>query len=221
MKPRRTRTQAELQSDSKTVRYELRNLTGTAMRFSSLPVTADDIDNNAYLESFAMHCRQLILFLFGHRSTIAANGQKATLAARNSDPIAIDFHAGWVHDCRPACEVLVRAKNRADKFVAHITDARREVNQLGSSKVSRWNLVSATSSICDAMDCFLAKAPVQNFHTDALREMREYIAEWRTWTTTLQSKSQPVGDPGLQLRPTTDARTITVNSAFKLHGRTE
>ena len=92
-KKRASRCQAELESDSKTVRYELDMLVGLAQGFSSPGVQADRIASNAYVESFAVHCRALIFFLFGHLDGITANGNTERFAApRDSDIFAFDFH---------------------------------------------------------------------------------------------------------------------------------
>ncbi len=63
---RTTRTQPQLHDDSRILLYESRNLFGAACNLTQNHVKSDTIANNAHVESFAVHCRALIHFFFGH-----------------------------------------------------------------------------------------------------------------------------------------------------------
>jgi hypothetical protein len=172
------RLQSDLQSDSKTLRYELENLVGMAQEYSPLWGKTDPIRNNAYIEAFAVHCRALIFFLYGHLDEITANGKTERFShnVRDNDVFAYDFHQSWGLNYPPPSEVMLDAKWQADKHVAHITTERREVNQPGSPKQSVWRLRDAASAICDVVACFLKKAPTQNFGAAELLQMNNSIA---------------------------------------------
>jgi hypothetical protein len=227
-KKRPVRSQIELQSDSKTLRYELDMLVGLAERFSSLSDKADRVARNAYIESFAVHCRALIFFLFGHLNEITANGKTERFAReRSTDVLALDFYGGWNQDWPPPTELMVRAKRQADKHVAHITIDRREVNQPGSGTESVWELSQAASAICDAMVCFLQKAPAHNFDVNELHRMRDLIAEWNRWKSAAQMQPPPQSgssrqpSPGTGLQAKTDARALPSQTRFDMHGKTQ
>ncbi len=146
---RQQRPQSELHSDSKTVRYELEMLIGVADGFSDPHVQADVVVRNAFVESFAVHCRALILFLFGHLDEITANANTVGFArARSTDVLAFDFHRKWDQSYQPPTAIMVDAKVQADKHVAHITIDRRELNQTGSPKESVWDLRKITTELC-------------------------------------------------------------------------
>ncbi len=171
------RSQSELQSDSKTLRYELENLVGIAQQFFPQWVDTDPIRNNAYIEAFAVHCRALIFFLYGHLEGITALGKPERFSAlRKNDVIAYDFYPSWEKNCPPPSDILVEAKWQADKHVAHITEERREVNQPGSSKQSIWKLGDAASALCTVVAHFLSKAPSENFDSDELVRMKNAIS---------------------------------------------
>ncbi len=225
---RLSRLQSDLQSDSKTLRYELDQLVGVAQGFSNPSVHADRIASNAYIESFAVHCRALIYFLFGHLEEITANGKSERFAAlRDSDIVAFDFHRGGDRDHTQPTEVMLQAKRQADKHVAHITTDRREANQPGSTKESVWNLSQATSAICSVLSCFLSKAPQGNFDAAELQRMYELIAGWGRWNSapTVQSLSQSGSSVNsllaLGLQAKTEPRTLSPETGFNMHGKTE
>lgn len=223
------RLQSDLQSDSKTLRYELENLICMAQEYSPSWENDEPTRNNAYVEAFALHCRALIFFLYGHLDEIAANGktERFSPTVRDNDVFAYDFHRSWDQECPPPSEVMVEAKWQADKHVAHITTERREVNQPGSSKQSVWRLKDAVSAICDVVACFLKKAPTQNFDADALLWMNDSIAAWSKLTSPTQVKPVlPSVAPGSQLpapclQATTDARTLSPQPGVNIHGKTE
>src|SRR5262245_43404854 len=115
LRSRAPRTQADLRLDSQTLCYEVAMLLGSALRYPAA-APEDQVARNMAVEAFALHCRALILFLFGHLDEITANGQTARFAPeRPNDVFAFDFYPGWAADCPAPTEVLVEAKWRADK----------------------------------------------------------------------------------------------------------
>jgi hypothetical protein len=223
---KRQRQPCELHSDSKTVRYELENLVGLAINYSS-DGKDNPYRNNAYVEAFALHCRALIYFLYGHLDEIEANGEKAKFSGlRDNDVLAWDFHRQWDQECPSAKAILVESKWRADKHVAHITTERREVNQSGGQVESVWMLSDATSAICDVMDCFLSKAPAQNFDASALQIMQDRIATWRYRSTATphtgfsRSLTTSAGASTSGLQATTGGGVVSKPPKHSFHGKT-
>lgn len=214
------RSRPELQSDSKTVQYELKMLICLAQGFSAPPIQADPIARNAYIESFAVHCRALICFLYGHLDEITAGGNTEKFArVYNNDVFAIDYHHRWADDCPQPTGLIVQSKRRADKHVAHITTDRREVNQPGSTEESVWDLSGVASAICTPFEAFLRKVPPQNLDATELRRMNELIAEW-TSAAKVQfvSLSEPPSPP-VCLQAKTEA--CTLSPSHSMFGKTE
>jgi hypothetical protein len=117
---RTVRNQAHLQADSGTVRYDLDMLVETAGRFVEAERRKDVVGVNMAVESFAIHCRAMIQFLFGHLEWIERPGtvQERFPPSRPTDVFARDYHAGWRHDCPAPSQKLGDSKWRADKHVS-------------------------------------------------------------------------------------------------------
>jgi hypothetical protein len=225
---RRKRSPGDLQSDSKTIRYELVNLIGLASDYSPNWKDSDPIRNNAYVEAFAVHCRALIFFLYAHLDEITSNGLTERFSSvRDNDVLAYDFYPRWDEDCPEPTQVLVESKRLADKHVAHITTDRREVNQNGSAIESIWHLTDVTSIICNAMSCFLKKTSPHCFEAAEWDWMNRRIEEWRYKTTSneLLRPSPTDGPPLALLKHPLRARTDGSNSAslpgIRICGKTE
>ena len=224
---RPVRSIADLRSDSKTLRYELDMLIQTAMRYSAPVVQADVTSQNARVESFAIHCRALTYFLFGHLDEIDSGNQREGFAKpRPTDVLAQDFDPQWTTNCPQPTPALVQAKWQADKHVAHITTDRREVNQPGSAVESVWNLDEAVRAICSVMDKFLSSVPSTNIEPVELSRMKGLLTPWMTPPSppSLMSSFVP---PAVSHAPNpassakSDARTISPHRPFGMHGRTE
>jgi hypothetical protein len=200
------RPQSDLRSDSKTLRYELDMLIRLAHGFYAPTVQASWISRNAFIESFAVHCRALIFFLFGHLEEVTINGETHRFGGlRDNDVIALDFHRGWEQDCPEFTEVMARAKRQTDKHIAHITTERRELNQPGSPKESNWDLRDAATAVCSTLACFLKKAPLGNLDATASRQMKELIDQWTSLTNVPNVPTALPAGPS----PTLAGRTIT------------
>jgi hypothetical protein len=224
------RSRSELRSDSKTLRYELENLVGIADEYSPSWRTTghDDVRSNAYVEAFAVHCRALIFFLYGHLDEITASaGTERFSMLRSNDIIAWDFYPSWEKVCPPPTDELVEAKWRADKHVAHLTVERREVNQSGSPKESVWGLASAASGICTGMKVFLDGAPAECLDERELDRMKNAISECLRLAPSPRAPTAPPPSGGADraaarcAQATTDsAVTGSPQPRFDTHGRT-
>ncbi len=226
---REGRSPSDLQSDSKTLRYELENLIGLASDYSPNWKDSDPIRNNAYVEAFAVHCRALIFFLYAHLDEITSNGLTERFSpVRDNDVLAYDFYPRWDEDCPEPTQVLVESKWLADKHVAHITTDRREVNQNGSAIESIWHLKDVTSIICTAMSCFLKKASPHYFEPAELDRMNRCIEEWWRHKTTSNEllRHSPTDGPPLAsiehpLRARTDGGKSASLPGIRICGKTE
>jgi hypothetical protein len=224
LKKRRSRSPSDLRRDSRTVCYELDNLIAIARQYSPDYAETDRIRNNAYIESFAIHCRALIFFLYGHQGQVAANGRTEGFSLpRDTDVLAWDFHQLWEIECPEPDAVLVDSKQKADKYVAHITTLRRDVNQPGSEKSSVWRLSEATSAICKVMECFIDAVPPDNFDAEAMRIITARLKEWSgNHTSHLSpSDSSSTGTFPSCMSGRTTGSTLPTQSGVNTHGKTD
>ena len=86
--------------------------------------------NNARVESFAQHLRNLIVFLYPDKFRLDKSDVSAHhfLAARSQ-------YADWLTGRPVSSKSLARAKRRAEKELAHLTDERIG----GTPSVKLWN----------------------------------------------------------------------------------
>jgi hypothetical protein len=215
---RPARTSADLQADSATVRYDLDMLFETAERYVRAEQHTDITGKNMAVESFAIHCRAIIHFLFGHLDYIERpGGTKENFSPpRPTDVFAYDYHPGWRYDCPAPTQKLGDSKWRADKHVAHVTTERRGVNQVGTGIESVWDMHAAVLELRAAMARFVDMAPAANFDPEQLRMMRARLAPWLAPpprsqpTAPFIAKSGPLDNiVGLNMTAKTDARTTT------------
>jgi hypothetical protein len=224
MKPKfdptkRHRLPHELQSDSRTIRYDLETLVGIALDYSPDWARTDIIRNNVYVEAFAVHCRALVFFFYGHMQEIATLHESERFSpVRDNDVIACDFCSSWEQGCPSPNWALAVAKRQTDKHVVHITIERRDVNQPGSSKSSAWELEYATSVICDVMNAFLALAPRQNFDDDAFVKMKNDVSKWQS--RSYRQVESFSASPQRSFQAKTEARTVSPNVGVNIHAKT-
>lgn len=220
----------DLRADSATVRYELDMLLETAQRSSKAMAERDMVGGNMAVESFAVHCRAMILFLFGHLEGLQAAGEndQRFSPAKDNDVFAWDYFPGWRIDCPAPSDEMFHAKRRADKHVAHIVTQRRGVNQPGSTVESVWNLHAAVNEIGLGMALFISRAPAVNFDAEELRLMTVRLSPWVVGvsapTLPLAARSGPLDQPGLPagMQAKTDARTFSSGgSGVNLTGKNE
>ncbi|MCC7408749.1 MAG: hypothetical protein IT442_11805 [Phycisphaeraceae bacterium] len=131
---------------------------------------------NVAVESFAIHCRALIVFFYAHKGKIKAGKTCEKFARlRGNDVVAIDYVVSWEERCPEPTEIIIKAKSQADKHVAHILTNRRGLNQPGSKDVSAWDVTESAGKICDVMACFLGLVPDENFDHESKKNMTEMI----------------------------------------------
>lgn len=148
------------------VRYEMKQLINATDAISrQLP-----IHNGLQfmvVESFAIHLRNLITFLYPY-------------SKRESDVCAEDFFADkeiWLK-LRPKISfVLEGAKNRADKEVGHLTTLR----QFGTPESKKWNVTLLTDEIMPILRLFCENAD----KTDLDRDFRPIWKQYE-YTKTLR-----------------------------------
>jgi hypothetical protein len=165
-------SEADLCSDSKTLKYEFEHLFGTATFLSIADSPYPPIVKNALVESFAIHCRAVVFFFFGHDAANDAGKWCKT------DVVAADFFdtdAEWSKYCPKMAQVLKDAKPKADKEVAHITIQRREVNQDGG-KQSWWLVGEIVVELRKVFAAFLNAAP-ERFFAPGVRAMLTQLAQ--------------------------------------------
>jgi hypothetical protein len=210
----------DLQADSATVRYDLDMLLATADRYGKAEAAGDCAGQNMAVESFAIHCRALILFLFGHVEGLQAVGQsdQRFAGSRPNDVFAWDYYPGWQADCPEPAEELFHAKWRADKHVMHIVTERRGVNQAGTGRTSVWKLRDTVNEIARVMALFISKAPAGNFNAEELRMMKERQQPWSGGVLApalpFTGTSGQLNQPGLLAHPQVKPHGSTTSSSL-------
>jgi hypothetical protein len=138
-----TRTQDDLKKASEHLHYELGMLNSVAqamvMNFAGAGVL-----NNAMLESFAVHVRSLIFFLF----TENAKPDDVLAIHFVSDPAAFETARGV------KSEILKNGQSRAGKEVAHLTYERLKV----TAETKPWRFVEIATELNRVMKIFLQHA---------------------------------------------------------------
>lgn len=151
--------------------YEFKALYACAANLRLQHVQQDPASTNAHVESFAIHCRVLISFLFGHDLSLKFQLKK-------TDVLAIDyFHDDqhrWVKSCPRVDQQLIEARKHADKQIAHITVSRRGLNQ-NPNNTSHWRISDNLRSLATAMQQFLDQASASRVDSSAAGVMRQLI----------------------------------------------
>ena len=138
---RKRRTEEELRKASDHLHYEYWMLHSTAAGLES-GIADQVLLKNALIESFVVHVRAMIDFLY-------PNGPK------NDAVIAADYFRaqGEWEKLRPdQSEILKKAKKRADKEIAHLTYARQYV----SKEKKGWHCLKISHEIQGITDIFLS-----------------------------------------------------------------
>ena len=134
--------------DSKTLAYEFQMFCSTGRLI--LQGDVDRVRLNALVESFAIHCRALLHFFFGHDS-------QSPFIARKRDVLATDF-CNWSRQWSEDATLYETAKFQADKHIAHITTDRQNVNFAGGP-TSVWQIGTIVQRVVDLMKMFLKLTP--------------------------------------------------------------
>lgn len=220
-----------LKADSSTIRYEFDMLVESAMRYRDADARGDSVGKNIAVESFSVHCRAIIAFLFGHLEGLEADGFEIQRfgGARVTDIFAWDYYPGWQFDCPRPSDEMYHAKRRADKHVAHVTIDRRGVNQEGTGVESAWDMHAAVNELGAAMALFLIKAPAVNFDAEELLRMKSRLTPWlepelaNESGATFIAKSGPMADirPAVSTQAKTEGRTDRLPPAQLFGGTTD
>ena len=137
-------TDAVLQQASKHLHYEFWMLTSLANGLAS-GIGAGGWLHNALIESFVIHVRVLIDFLYAEQP-------------RTDDVVAADyFHSSdeWIKWRPPHSETLKKARIRTHKELAHLTYERLNV----TPETKPWAFIEITNEIQKVMRIFLEKVP--------------------------------------------------------------
>lgn len=142
--PRKKRSGEELREASDHLHYEIWMFISLANGLAS-GISGQGVINNALLESFTIHARLLLDFLY-------------TEKPQKDDVIAQDFFDDpsiW-HQVRPLkSEVLRKVHRRVAKEVAHLTYARQDV----TPETKPWPFVEIANEVNEVFSKFLSAAP--------------------------------------------------------------
>lgn len=141
-----TRSTAELIEVSVHLRYELHMLEATARALAEAEVPL----KYALIESFAVHARVLLEFLYRKR------GDRGV---RDSDVLACDFCPGWQAPPIPA--VLERVPHRTGKEIVHLTYDRNGK----TPEEWLWPVPAMRDAILIDMEKFLNVVPTVHLHS--------------------------------------------------------
>ena len=141
---RKVRTESDLKEASEHLHYEIEMLTSLAYGIGSR-IAGESPLANALLESFVVHVRALMEFLYNDNP-------------KPDDVIAEDYFEkadDW-KQLRPVLsESLKQAKRRAGKEVAHLTYARLDV----TPETRPWYFVEIANEIAAVLNIFLEHVP--------------------------------------------------------------
>ena len=141
---RKQRTQQELRDASDHLYYEIWMLTSLAKHMAS-GITGEGFINNAFLESFTIHARGLLYFLYDEKP-------------KPDDVIADDFFPTsqkWKEARPEKTEVLEKVHKRVGKEVAHLTYARQDV----TPEMKKWPFLQIANDIKVSFNEFLRIVP--------------------------------------------------------------
>jgi len=137
------RTEGQLEQASEHVKYEIDMLRATASFLSVSWSATDQVTRYAYLESFVLHLRNLIDFLYPPPN-------------RHPDDILSDHYVSRVTEWngrRPAkTPLLSDAKDRANKLGAHLSYRRADRDKA-------WDWVTILVQLKPVFSCFLDHLP--------------------------------------------------------------
>lgn len=159
---KRTMTDSELSAFSEEhLSYEVDNFLACAavLVFEGQKYNAHI--RNALIESFTLHARSVLSFLYNDRP-------------REDDAHAQEFlKAGlvWTEIRRPIPDSLANLKRRVDKEIAHLTYARMEVN--GEDKA--WHLPPIIVDFIPVLDRFFGNSDPAKLHPKAFEVGNEWM----------------------------------------------
>jgi len=143
---REKRTSEQLQAASDPLHYELWMFQKTAEALAT-GICGEGVLHNALLESFVIHARNLLDFLYPKKNLWP------------DDVIAGDFFddpKSWISERPSKSEKIASLHNRAGKEVAHLTYARLDV----TPETKPWQFVEIANEVVSVFDKFLAIVPL-------------------------------------------------------------
>ena len=156
----------ELRRISEHLSYEIMMLFGTAWilaasRIKDMPVEAErSTVHNALIESFAIHARVLLDFLY-------------EMERKQNDAIACDFFdkdSIWRTACPPKSGSLAQVHGRVGKEVAHLSYARINV----SEEMKTWRYIELAREIRATLNVFVDMVPAQRIDQTLLNILKVF-----------------------------------------------
>jgi len=139
---RKSRTDTELVVASEDLYYEYAMMCGVAALLAN-PNLPESVTNNALLESFAVHARSLLQFLYIDKPF------------RDDDVVAVDFVPNWPNGRIARTSLLETVDFRVGKEVAHLTYSRANVKP----ECKSWHHKMISDEIRDTFRVFLSRVP--------------------------------------------------------------
>ena len=140
---RKQRSDCELQEASKHLHYEVDMLLGTARLLAA--GVRGDVLSNAVVESFIIHTRVLLDFLYDERP-------------RSDDVVASDYFTDrqdWISKRPAMSSTLTKVDRRVGKEVAHLTYVRNEV----TDEMKKWPFVEIANEVQRVVAVFVNAVP--------------------------------------------------------------
>jgi hypothetical protein len=137
------------------LQHEIGMLFGTALLFPQLGTQSDDVLRNAVVESFAIHLRNIIAFLYEKPKR-----QEGLVA----EHYVRDVQA-WRTARGPQGALLKKARSRADREIAHLTTRRF----FGNPPEKRWEAVLILRVVTPLLRTFRAHAQEDRIHPQVLQ----------------------------------------------------
>ena len=153
----------KLRLTSEDLLYEIDMLDFTAKTLLR-PSTGNSRIRNAVIESFAIHARNLIYFLYADKPKRDELTASKYFARR----------AEWEDTRPPITGVLKVAWGRADREIAHLTFGRQKV----APENKGWPIAAIQKDLAAAFRCFLLRVPENLMPLEAVRHAK--LASART-----------------------------------------
>ena len=142
---RKQRSDGELREASKHLHYELDMLRGTARLLARGVHSDDSVLPNAVLESFTLHARALLDFLYDQ-------------SPRSDDVVASDYFTDpqdWISKRPAMSSTLTQVDHRVGKEIAHLTYVRSEV----TDEMKNWPFIEIANDVKRVLAVFVDAVP--------------------------------------------------------------
>jgi hypothetical protein len=165
---RLSRTATELLAESKTLGYEFAQLCESAEHLRQVTHGGTGVTHNNTVQGFVIAFRNIACFLFPHQTSDFP-------ALRKDDLGAVDYIPDWPTRCPVASRLLCDAKKAADRQVAHMTVARRNLNFVPGNE-HFWLFDDIERELLTVLRAFLAAAPRSLLDPTARAGMEALVA---------------------------------------------